>query len=516
MPRKRTAPAEDERATANPTPTPQLALELAESAGVLTVLSPGRLSRDFPQQMPTLPIILPPSNAEGAWEFFRADEQTLRRFPINQILDWLVDLSPDCSKALWDLTRMCNPSVTSQAFVVDTNEPHPEAQRALDAFDQHLGNMYGSPDRVWNEHFIQAFMRGAMCSELVLDANGRLPIDYVTPDPSTFRFKREYDPIRGPVWVLGQFQYPLSNQTVEFGGFVPMARPTIRYVPIDPMPGVPYGRPMLGPALFPTLFLLTLLHDMRRVIGQQGYPRISITVNLQALMGLMPAEVRMSPAKSKEWIDLTMKEIAAKYAQLEPDDAYIHMDAIEVSGPVGTVDARSIGGISSIIEVLERQSVRAIKSMPIMMALTDGSSEANANRQWEIQVSGLASLQKLAAAMISAQKQLALRAQGIQAKVVTTFGQLRATQALRDEQARGLKLQNNAMEYDRGYTSQEEASMKSVGHPPDQPEPRVYPVTDQPAVGEGGGGLPPNEEPSTGNSEPIGDGGNIVSLVGTR
>jgi hypothetical protein len=58
--------------------------------------------------------------------------------------------------------------------------------------------------------------------------------------------------------------------------------------------------------------------------------------------------------------------------------------------------------------------------------------------------------------------------------------------------------------------------MKSVGHPPDQPEPRVYPVTDQPAVGEGGGGLPPNEEPSTGNSEPIGDGSNIVSLVGTR
>lgn len=486
--------------------TPQLALELAESAGVITTLAPGRLSRDFPQEFPVLPVILPPQSAESSWQFFQADESTLRRFPINTILDWLADLSPDVSKALWDLCRICNSGWEVKAYHVDSAQPFPTAQRSVDAFHEHLGNMYGSVDRLWNELFIQAFMRGAMASELVLDETASLPIDFGLPDPDSFRFKRELDPVRGPVWVLGQFQFG-NAYLGQVNGFVPMARPTIRYVPIDPMPGRPYGRPMVAPALFPTLFLLTLLHDLRRVIGQQGYPRIAIKVDLAALQGLMPAETRMSPDKAKAWIKNTMDDIKKEYAQLEPDDAYIHTSAIEVSGPLGTVDASSLGGITAIIQVLERQSVRAVKSVPLLMSLTDGSSEANANRQWEVEVSGVTSLQKLAASMIGAQEQLALRAQGIQARVVVTFAQLRATQALRDAQTQQIRVMVEAMKYDRGWTSQDEASMAVTGHPADQPEPRVLPVTDQPQPGEGLGGIaPPPDQPATGTPEPTGDG----------
>lgn len=489
-------PTRIKRRSDSPAPSataPSIALQLAESAGIVTKLSPGRLSRDWPQQYPALPVIMPPSDPEGVWEFYHADTRTLRRFSVAELLDLMVDLSPDVSRALWDLLRLCNPSWTCQAFSLTTNKPHSQAQAALDGFFQHLTNMYGAVDVLWNELFTQAFMRGAMWAELVLDADARNPIDIGLPDPLTARFKRELDPIRGPVWVLGQLQ---------LGGFVPMARPTIRYVPIDKVPGKPYGRPMVSPAFFPTLFLMTLLHDLRRVIGQQGYPRIDLTIDLNALTALMPPEVRFSPAKQAKWVDDTINEIKKEYGNLQPDDAFVHTSAMTVGRPVGTVDASSLGGIGAIIAVLERQIVRALKTMPVMMALTDGSSEANANRQWEIQTTGIASLQHPAETMIEALLGLALRAQGIAARVVFRFAVLRAAQALRDAQTHQIELANAAFEYDRGWTAQDEAALKTVGHVAAEPEPRVFPTTDQPAVGEDSG------VPAGGPPEP-GDQGDI-------
>src|SRR5690606_28043428 len=141
-----------------------------------------------------------------------------------------------------------------------------------------LDDHYGSVDIVFGRLFMSAFLRGALFAELVLDSGGRVPVDLATPDPISVRFRRVQDPQRGPIWQPGQWQG---------GEFVPLDRPTVRYTPVDPFPGSPYGRPLAAPSLFTTLFLLAMLHDIRRVVQQQGYPRLDISLDTEKMATLL-------------------------------------------------------------------------------------------------------------------------------------------------------------------------------------------------------------------------------------
>jgi hypothetical protein len=49
---------------------------------------------------------------------------------------------------------------------------------------------------------------------------------------------------------------------------------------------------------------------------------------------------------------------------------------------------------------------------------------------------------------------------------------LRASEMFRDAQTQSIIIQNARNEYEAGFTSQDEASEKTVGHPADTPEPR--------------------------------------------
>src|SRR5690606_13635298 len=128
-------------------------------------------------------------------------------------------------------------------------------------------------------------------------------------------------PVLGPIYQLGQWQD---------GEWVPLDLPTIRYVAIDPPIGSPYGRPMISPALFTSLFLLAILHDLRRVVQQQGYPRLDVSVDLEKMVEGFD-EVRNDPKKYQEWADGVIEMVKSAYAQLEPDDAYVHSSVVTVN-----------------------------------------------------------------------------------------------------------------------------------------------------------------------------------------
>ena len=136
-------------------------------------------------------------------------------------------------------------------------------------------------------------MRGALFSELVLDADAQTAIDLATPDPGTVRFRQAIDPVLGRVWLLGQFQ---AGQFVDLS-----MRETIGYIPIDPAPANPYGRAPAAPAIFSSLFLLGLLHDLRRVVAQQGYPRYDLAISLEQLRKATPPSIQQDAV---QWLSL--------------------------------------------------------------------------------------------------------------------------------------------------------------------------------------------------------------------
>lgn len=427
-----------------------------------------RLSHDTEQSVfQSALAVTAPLSADDRWRTEDLDTSTLDRVSPARLLELLADVSPDISRGLWDFLRMCNPGWTADAMRLSGNGKAPQAtQAALTAFLDRLKARHGSFDILIGRLYTGAFLRGSLFAELILDKQGRTPLDIATPDPASARFDQLDDPDLGQIWRLYQWQN---------GKKVALDRETIRYVPIDPLFGSPYGRAIAAPALFSTLFAIALLHDLRRVVAQQGYPRLDLEVQLEQLLKAMPGELEDDPEAFKAWVDAVIEEVSVAYSALEPDDAYVHTDVVKVNGLSGAlgVGTGSLQAANSLIEALERQAVRALKTMPLLFGVSDGVSEANANRQWEIFVAGIKAIQHLCEGLLEHLLTIAMQAQGYACTVKFRFAELRAAEMMRDAQTEKLQIQNARARYDHGWISQDEAAQQGAGkEKADAPTPR--------------------------------------------
>ena len=419
-------------------------------------LPSGRASVDSADLMPSQSwLLMAPNDYESNWQLLNLSSKDFDQISPSRLLEVLADLSPEVSRALWDFLRMANPGYTAKALRTKSDAQDKRAQSALDAFIGEMSDTHGSFDVVIGRVVMGAFLRGALCAELVLDERGRMPLDLATPDPVSVRFRKRTDPVRGDVWQAGQWQGR---------NFVPLDIPTFRYTPIDPMPASPYGRPMAAPALFTALFLLGMLHDLRRVIQQQGYPRLDLEIDIEQLLQTAP-QLTTDTTKFNEWVEALVSQVETAYSALQPDDAYIHLSNIKVNRPVGAADSASLSGIDAIITMLERMCVRSLKTMPLMMGITDNVGDVQSNRQWEIHVAGIKSIQHYVETMLERLFGLALQAQGIQARVEFRFSELRAAERLRDAQSEAMEIANAKSKRDEGWITQDEASETITGSP---------------------------------------------------
>lgn len=410
--------------------------------------------------------VIAPFSADERWRALKLDEFTLDNIGTADLLELLSGVSPDVSNALWQMLRMCNPGYDVKVMTLDpTPQVHAQGTAYVKSVIQQLGELYGSFDVILNKLFIGAFLRGAFAAELVFADNSRDVADLAVPDARWIYFEIMIDPVRGPVWV--PFQWVKGQKIL-------LDRLTIRYVPVDPLPGSPIGRAMCEPAIFTCLFVVGMLHDLRRVVQQQGYPRLDLKVMLEKLLLTLPPDIAADPAKTQDWVDRAVQDIGDAYSSLEPDDAYVHTDNVEIGRPVGAVDTSSLGAVEGLMAALDRQLTRALKTMPLLMGSNEASSETHANRQWEVYVAGIRSLQLLAEGMLDYLFNLALRARGIQAKTQLRFAELRKSELLRDAQVKKLTILNAAIAYDRGWISQDQAAKQGYDiDKADQAEPRI-------------------------------------------
>jgi hypothetical protein len=398
--------------------------------------------------------IVPPPNYEGNWQTLDLDRSQLRDISPSDLTDILANISPDISRALWDTLRMIDPGHDIVARVPKSKERHEAGQLILDQLEDRVDERQGSLATVIGKLSISAFMRGAIFAELVLDKGATTALDIVVPDPLSVRFRLYDDPVYGESYELGQWQS---------GNFVNLERPTIIYEPIDPMPGPPYGRAPIVPAIFPSLFLLSVMHDLKRVISQAGYLRVNIKILVDKVQSALAIDDVDSLVAE---INSLVEEVGDAWHAQEPDDSYVYPDYIEVVPHEGamTMGDNGMAGADSLIAALERMLVRALKSMPIVMGAAEGVSEANADRQWEMYMATISSLQKKIASVLSRLLTLAMEVEGVQAVAEVDFDQVRAAEAYRDAQTDLVKIAFAQQAEDAGYMTHDEASQYVVNH----------------------------------------------------
>lgn len=448
-------------------------LARGQHPGRFRAMAGGRASRDRPDQfLGSLRTILAPADAESDWRTLGLDASTLDRMAPAQLVEVMADLSPEIALAIWQFQRFCNPGHTITALKAASDDPDAQGQAIINAFLARLDGLYGTRDVVIGRLFLGPFLRGGFFAELVLDQLGRTMIDLATPDPLTARFRPVDDPERGQVWQLGQQQ---------LGEFQPLDRETIRYIPLDPLPGSPYGRALVAPAIFSALFMLGVLHDLRRVVMQQGWPRLDMEVDIAELLKTMPDGTDDMGA----WMEDEIASFRRLYAELEPDDAYFHASHTKVNRPVGAVDSSSLGAIDPLLKALERFLARSLKTMPMLMGISEGTSEANANRQYEIAAAGFKSIQHYAETLLGGLLTIGLRAAGSTARVKVMFAELRAAEMMRDAQTEALIITNATNKYLMGWISHEQAAKEGAKvHAPALPAPLAVPAA-SPAAGLG-------------------------------
>ena len=427
----------------------------------MRALAGGRLSRDSESTLLGAygSILDVPESPESDWRRLNLDANTLDRLPPSVLSVILADLSPDVSMALWNWLRLCNPGWTCIVTRPGTSDPDLPAQSLLDAFLASLRGPYVNQTPGANVVIGMAlsslFLRGSALLELVLDARGRVPVNIAVPDPIYARYKKVKDPVYGDGYELGQYQ----NQK-----WVPFDRPTIISVPLDPLPTGPYGRPVAGSSLNTVLFLVAVFNDLRRVIQQQGWPRMDLEVDLPALLAAMPPESD-DPTALQNWAQEAIDQIVTVYNALEPDEAYVHLNTTKVNGVAGAVGSAGLAAIAAIVQGLERRMARALKTQPMFLGITDSSTESQAKQQVAMQAAGIRAVQHALEDAITRLLKIALEVQGVLADVEFRFSELRALEADANASTDAAEIANWEAKVRNGWATADEAAMAVMGHP---------------------------------------------------
>lgn len=406
--------------------------------------------------------ILPPPEFESSWRALDFSQRNIDRLRPNDLIELLANASPDISRAVWDTIQMVDPSHKILCWDVNSKRTkiNKRSQKAADALTLSIEQHHGSEGALYAQLTANAFVGGAWFSELILDQDGRIPLNIVAADPMSVRFRAYDDPQEGESYEIGQFQ----NVKGKGQTWVSIKSPTVIYIPLQKMGSSPYGRPPVAPAIFPALFLLSVLYDLKRVVAQTGYLRYGIKILVDRVKEI---EEIVDTDELKEALDLLVEEVQDAWKNQAPDDTYIYPDYVEPEQFEGAISSSSstVGSADSLIGALERMLVRALKSMPIVMGAAEGVSEANANRQWEMYMAGIKSFQDDLAVMMERHYTTALNAQGLQADVEICFEQVRSSEAYRDAQARLINITAAEKAENLGYIDQDEGAESTYGHP---------------------------------------------------
>ena len=371
---------------------------------------------------------------------FDMDINVLRRFPTDVLLKNLQYLSPDVSMAIWTILRLC---MSGWKLVVHDlagkeylagydyiwNEVIPNVNRDRGGFDSYLEMMHKT-----------ALVLGAVSSEVNLASDLRTVSDIIAVDPSTINFKKRKLTDGSVLYV--PFQYLATGEKViDKAGFY--------YVPVDADIGDPSGVSPIVSMLQIIFFQMQMMNDLQRVIHTQGYPKVDIKIVEEVIRKNAPRSYLSDPVKLVTFVDTQIKLIKQAYAKIDPDDAFIHTDAVDVS----IVEANQQMGANAraILDTVDRQLANSIKILTIFINKHRGITETYGTVQWKIQVKTIESFQRIVKRVVDHALTFCLNQGGMQGNAMIEYEPIPTESPIQIEEALLMKTRRLTFARDAGY-----------------------------------------------------------------
>ena len=300
------------------------------------------------------------------WKLHTFNEEVLARQDAVDLMETLVDASPDVDRALHDMYLFIVQGIT-------LTSPDPSAQAILDEAQATMKMRGESLMSKLRRCVAAGFIGGAIYAENVFEHNARDFHDIKIVDPFQARFEKIDDAVGGQGWRLGKEEYGR-------GRFIPIhPDPTVIYEPINPMPGRPFGRPLANSAIFAIIFLIGLLKSTRQVVETQAFPRGFWRIDRKNL-----ADAGIKTESDIQKIVEANQALIVNYMQRATKGTQPIMGAEVSYDIIGAMGRNNLGAVEMLEKVLERWIVRGLKQYPILFGISgENALSTDANVQLE-------------------------------------------------------------------------------------------------------------------------------------
>lgn len=260
-------------------------------------------------------------------------------------------------------------------------------------------------------------------------------------------------------------------QPVQSAGSIgPFGVAVTGWVPLDPLrtfwatidAGVDdaYGLAPYSSALNEVLADLALMRDLRDAVHNAAWPRLDIGVNLTELHKVAVEVMRITdPVKAAKWVTQRFKETVEYAKELAADDNVVH----DSNGKVDTKQPGSFSGLEGVLAFLRQRLVQALKSLPTLMGVNDGSTFNYTSVEWAIYAAGLEAVRDIVLDLVAEALSFCLRLKGISATVVGFAEKIRTNDSLVDANTEEVKLRNAATKEALGFETHDEAAQGVTG-----------------------------------------------------
>ena len=388
---------------------------------------------------------LPLPDPSSSWRTLVTQRKYLIDFPYQRAVQIALDLSPEVAKGMFDFLRFANPG--HRLFSESGNNA---VERSTEEFINKLNCYYGSFKSHLDSAWSGIFITGGFYAELVLEIGGQAPADLVFNDPSSARFMRESHPVRGKRWRL--FEESTSGPKFLDNNIL------VKYIGFDRLSDNPYGRPIIGPSVYSSIFLLGLMQDLQRAVANIGLSRMDYELDAEELLNLIDRnpDIAGDDAATAQFITDQIDKVKSVLDNLDVDDNYVHLSTVKVNYASNPMQM-NMTGYNTIIEGLRRNVVNGFKGISALANILDSTTETHIRSQIEYYVSAIQSMQDEVSDVLTQFLNVGNIVQGIPSDMVMQFLQQRTSDRKSQAELESVKTKNVVEKFRAGLIDRDEA-----------------------------------------------------------